>query len=175
VLLYLANTLATLFDVVRVRGRVLKRGPFPFYPDVQREVDRLAFSGVLSIDHVEFGPKGHLSAHYGMGEEGLRIRDHLLQNSPEAMRTSRLFGELVSACFGKFLATETAIGRVDANYGSSAVLENEVVDFAEWQDENKNMALAAHLIAQLRALQPHADRDGVRLYCDYLDQALAAV
>ena len=65
VLLYLANTMAQLFDVTRVRGRVLKRGAYPFYPDVQRELDRLAFNGVLKIERVDFGPKGHLSAHYG--------------------------------------------------------------------------------------------------------------
>ncbi|MDP1109020.1 hypothetical protein, partial [Klebsiella pneumoniae] len=42
VILYLANTLAELFGVTRVRGRVLKRGAYPFFPDVQREIDRLA-------------------------------------------------------------------------------------------------------------------------------------
>lgn len=173
VLLYLANTLAPLFNVARVRGRVLKRGPFPFYPDVQREVDRLAFAGVLSIERVDFGPKGHLAAHYGLAASAQQIRSQLLEVSPEARRTARLFSELVAACFGKFLVSQAAIGPVDANYGNTDVVENEVVDFSEWQDENKNMEVARYLMAQLKALQPHADRDGVRLYCDYLDQALA--
>ncbi|MBX3587769.1 MAG: hypothetical protein KF796_14125 [Ramlibacter sp.] len=174
VLLYLANTLAPLFNVTRVRGRVLKRGPFPFYPDVQREIDRLAFSGVLKIERVDFGPKGHLAAHYDLAPSARELQHRLLAASAEARRTSRLFSELVAACFGKFLASQSAIGPVDANYGNTDIVENEVVDFSEWQDENKNMEVARYLMAQLKALQPHVERDGVRLYCDYLDQAMAA-
>jgi hypothetical protein len=173
VALYLANTLASLFNVGRVRGRVLKRGAYPFYPDVQREIDQLAFSGVLAIDHVDFGARGHMTAHYQLGRLGASIHQSLLQQSPEASRTARLFRELVSACFGKFLDENAAIGPVDANYGSNLVLEGEVVDFSEWTDENKNMAVAQYLIDRLRAMRPHVERDGVRLYCDYLDKALA--
>jgi len=173
VLLYLANTLAPLFEVIRVRGRILKRGAYPFYPDVQRELDRLAFSGVLSIERVDFGSRGHLAAHYGLGPRGSAVCAALLAQSKEAERTARLFRELVVACFGKFLGTQTAIGFIDANYGDDNVMEGEVVDFSEWQDENKNMEVASYLLDKMRALRPHADRDGMRLYCDYLDQALA--
>ena len=172
VVLYLANTLAQLFNVMRVRGRVLKRGAYPFYPDVQRELDRMAFNGVLAIESVDFGPRGHLSAHYGLGPDGPAICQSLLAHSAEAQRTARLFRELISACFGRFLGTSTAIGPIDANYGSSDVLEGEVVDFSEWTDENKNLEVARYLIEKLRSLHPHVERDGVRLYCDYLDQAL---
>lgn len=173
VLLYLANTLAPFFDVARVRGRVLKRGTYPFYPDVQREFDRMAFAGILSIEQVDFGPKGVMTAHYSATDAGMAIRQLLLAQSLEADRTARLFRELVSACFGKFLGTNAEIGAVDANYGSRDVMEGQVVDFSEWQDENKNAAVARYLIEELRAMQPRVDRDGVRLYCDYLDQALA--
>jgi len=173
VLLYLANTLAPLFEVVRVRGRILKRGPYPFYPDVQRELDRLAFSGILTIERVDFGPRGHLAAHYGLGPHGSSACTALLTQSKEAERTARMFRELVTACFGKFLGTQTAIGPIDANYGDDDVLDGEVVDFSEWQDENKNMEVARYLVDKMRALRPHADRDGMRLYCDYLDHALA--
>lgn len=173
VLLYLANTLSPLYEVERVRGRVLKRGAYPFYPDVQRLVDQLAFAGVLAIDHVEFGPKGHLAAHYALGTDGADLRDRVIASSLEAQRTAHLFRELTSACFGKFLGTRTAIGPVDANYGNSDTVENEVIDFDEWQvDNNKNLAVAKYLIEQLRAMQPNAHRDGIRLYCDYLDRAM---
>lgn len=172
VTLYLANTLAALFSVNRVRGRVLKRGAFPFYPDVQREIDRLAFSGVLEVEHVDFGAKGQMIAHYALGSEGAAIHRALLSHSPEAMRTARLFRELISACFGKFLVMNAAIGPIDANYGSNLVLEGEVVDFSEWTDENKNLEVAQYLIDRLKAMRPDAERDGVRLYCNYLDKAL---
>jgi len=174
VTLYLANTLASLFHVHRVRGRVLKRGEFPFYPDVQREIDQLAFNGVLKIDHVDFGAKGHMTPHLGLGPKGLEIYRMLLDVSPDASRVARLFRELVSACFGKFLAANAAIGPIDANYGNNFVLEGEVVDFSEWSDENKNMEVAQYLLNRLKAMRPHADRDGVRLYCDYLDKALVS-
>ncbi len=173
VLLYLANTLAPLFEVVRVRGRILKRGKYPFYPDVQPELDRLAFSGILFIERVDFAQRGHLAAHYALGSLGEAVYEELLAHSKEAERTARLFRELVSTCFGKFLGTETAIGPIDANYGSNEVLDGEVVDFSEWHDENKNLQVAHYLIEQLRALRPHVKRDGVKLYCDYLDKALA--
>ncbi|HEF4772327.1 MULTISPECIES: hypothetical protein [Burkholderia] len=172
VVLYLANTLADLFDVTRVRGRVLKHGPFPFFPDVQREIDRLAFAGVLSIERVDFGSKNRLTAHYSLGATGRQIYSNLL-NHAEAKRTARLFRELVSACFGRFLANRADIGPIDANYGNATVIDGEVVDFAEWTDENKNIEVAHHLIDRLRALRPDAERDGVRLYCDYLDKAMA--
>lgn len=173
VMLYLANTLADLFDVTRVRGRVLKRGPFPFYPDVQREIDRLAFTGVLTIEQVNFGPKGHLNAHYALGHRGRGIYQALLSHTQETHRTSRLFRELVSACFGRFLGSTADIGSIDANYGNASVIEGEVVDFSEWTDENKNIELARYLIDKLRRLRPDVERDGVRLYCDYLDKAMA--
>ena len=172
VLLYLANTLCSLYAVERVRGRVLKRGAFPFYPDVQRLIDQLAFAGVLSIARVDFGPKGHLAAHYELGPSGVQLREDLIASSSEAGRTAHLFRELTSACFGKFLGTKSAIGPVDANYGDSDALENEVVDFDEWQADNKNLTVAKFLIEQLRAMQPNAQRDGIRLYCDYLDKAM---
>jgi len=175
VILYLANTLADLFGVTRVRGRVLKRGAYPFFPDVQREIDRLAFSGVLKIEHVDFGAKNHLAAHYAVGPYGAQIFEQLLDRSPEAQRTARLLRELVCACFGRFLAARADIGSIDANYGDANVLEGEVVDFSEWSTENNNMKLARHLIDRFRALRPDAQRDGVRLYCDYLDKAMAMI
>ncbi|OWQ98079.1 hypothetical protein CDO81_26930 [Roseateles puraquae] len=173
VILYLANTLADLFDVTRVRGRVLKRGDYPFFPDVQREVDRLAFAGVLVIEHVEFGAKGRMAAEYGLGSQGAAICDAMLMHSAEARRTARLLRELVSACFGKFMGARADIGRVDANYGDATVAPGEVVDFSEWSHENKNVEVARYLIDHLRQLRPDVQRDGVRLYCDYLDRAMA--
>lgn len=173
VILYLANTLADIFNVTRVRGRVLKYGPFPFFPDVQREIDRLAFSGVLTVERVDFGPKGHLAAHYALGSCGHDVYASLVTNSKEAQRTARLFRELVTACFGRFLRSRADIGPIDANYGNAAVVEGEVVDFSEWKDDNKNIELARYLIDRLRILRPDAERDGIRLYCDYLDKAMA--
>jgi hypothetical protein len=173
VILYLANTLADLYGVTRVRGRVLKRGAYPFFPDVQREVDRLAFAGVLTIEKVDFGTKGHLAAHYALGERGAQISQAIVSHSAEARRTAPLFRELVCACFGSFLYERADIGAIDANYGDALVLEGEVVDFSEWSTDNKNMGLARLLIDKLRALRPDAQRDGVRLYCDYLDKAIA--
>lgn len=173
VILYLANTLAGLFGVTRVRGRVLKRGAYPFFPDVQREVDQLAFCGVLQIENVDFGSKGHMSAQYKIGPQGKSISQALTSHLPEAMRTANLMRELVCACFGRFLVDSSDIGKVDANYGDSNILEGEVVDFSEWRDENKNMEVASHLIDRLRSLRPNARRDGVRMYCDYLDRAMA--
>lgn len=172
VILYLANTLADLYGVTRVRGRVLKRGAYPFFPDVQRDIDRLAFAGVLKIEQVDFGAKGHLSAHYALGPKGAGIGAAMTGHSEEARRTAHLFRELVCACFGRFLADRADIGGIDANYGDSHVLDGEVVDFSEWSTDNKNMGLARLLIDRLRALRPDAQRDGVRLYCDYLDKAL---
>lgn len=173
VILYLANTLADLYGVTRVRGRVLKRGAYPFFPDVQREVDRLAFAGVLTIEQVDFGAKGHLTAHYTLGQRGVQISQAIISHSPEAQRTAQLLRELVCACFGSFLYERADIGAIDANYGDALVLDGEVVDFSEWSTDNKNMGLAHLLIDKLRALRPDAKRDGVRLYCDYLDKAMA--
>lgn len=173
VLLYLANTLASLFELDRIRGRVLKRGVYPFFPDVQAEIDRMAFSGVLAIERVDFGPKGHLAAHYNVGNIGAPLYEHLIRESSDARRISRLFRELVTACFGKFLGANGAIGPVDANYANGSVMEGEVVDFSEWKDANENLQVANYLIEQLKALRPNAERDGVRLYCEYLDKALA--
>lgn len=173
VILYLANTLADLYGVTRVRGRVLKRGAYPFFPDVQREIDRLAFAGVLTIEEVEFGAKGHLAAHYALGERGAKISQAVLIHSMEAQRTAELFREIVCACFGRFLYERADIGAIDANYGDSLVLDGEVVDFSEWRSDNKNLGLARLLMDRLRSLRPNAQRDGVRLYCDYLDKALA--
>lgn len=175
VILYLANTLADLFDVARIRGRVLKRGDYPFFPDVQREIDRLAFAGVLVIEHVDFGTKGRMAAHYGLGPLGAEICKAMLAHSPEAQRTARLLRELVSACFGRFLTQRSDIGAVDANYGNATVAPGEVVDFSEWTTDNKNMQVARYLIDHLRQLRPDAQRDGVRLYCDYLDRAMTEV
>lgn len=175
VILYLANTLADLFGVTRVRGRVLKRGDYPFFPDVQREIDRLAFAGVLTIENVKFGAKGRMAAQYGLGPLGAEICKSMIAHSPEAQRTARLLRELMSACFGRFLNARADIGPVDANYGNAAVAPGEVVDFSEWTTDNKNMEVAKYLIDHLRKLRPDVQRDGVRLYCEYLDRAMAEV
>ena len=172
VVLYLANTLAPFFGVMRIRGRVLKRGSAPFYPDVQPELDRLAYSGVLTVKKVEFGPRGICVASYGLGPQGSLLAEKL-RALPEAQRTARLFNELLSVCFGGFLMRNVDIGSVDANYASNNLVDGQVVDFSEWADDNKNVAAAQYLLVQLRALSPDLDRDGVRLYCGYLEEALS--
>lgn len=173
VLLYLANTLAPLLKITAARGRVLKRGNYPFYPDVQHEVDVLSYSGILIVERVQYGRRGHLAAEYGLGRMGAHTLELLLAADPEMERLARLFRELLSACFGKFLATQVDIGPIDANYGNDSILPGEVVDFSEWTSENQNLAVARYLLNELRALHPRAERDGIRLYCDYLDEALA--
>jgi len=125
------------------------------------------------IERVEFGAKGHLAAHYALSELGAQIGLAIVSHSAEAQRTAQLLRELVCACFGRFLYERADIGAIDANYGDALVLDGEVVDFSEWSRDNKNLGLAHLLIDKLRALRPDAQRDGVRLYCDYLDKALA--
>lgn len=174
VLLYLANTLAPFFQVMRIRGRVLKKGSAPFYPDVQPDIDRLAYSGILAIEKVEFGPRGASVPYYVLGSRGRALALQLRELSPEAGRTSRLFDELISVCLGGFLVRKVDIGPIDANYGDDIILDGEVVDFAEWVDENKNMDAARYLLQELRDLRPDLERDGIRLYCDYLGEALSA-
>ncbi|BBH15054.1 hypothetical protein [Chromobacterium haemolyticum] len=173
VLLYLANTLASYYSVDPIRGRVLKRGNFPFYPDIQREIDRLAFCGVLSIDKVDYGSRGNISARYSMGMFGEDYLEKLKNSSNEMLLVSRLFEELIGACVDRFLSVQVAIGPIDANYGANEVLEGEVVDFSEWKNENKNRIVADYILSRIAEIRPDARRDGVQLYCGYLDEALA--
>lgn len=173
--LYLANTLAELFGLSSVRGRILKHGSSPFFPDIQRLIDYLAFSGVLSINKVDYGPKGYLSAHYSLGKSGREIYDSLLTHSDDARRTANLFRELIPACSNQVLAMRSDIGPIDANYGNDAVQEGEIVDFDEWSRDNNNMKLTNYLVDEIKALRPNKERDGVRLYCNYLSTAMELI
>lgn len=172
VLLYLANTLATFFDVTPIRGRVLKRGSLPFYPDIQTEIDRLAFCGVLKIEQVVYGPKNYLAAFYNLGPSGKSIVVNF-SSDKEIQKLVRLFEELVSASANRFKTSRVEIGKIDANYADNTISEGEVVDFSEWKNVNHNQAVAKYMLEHLAKLSPNFQRDGVRLYCDYLDEALA--
>src|SRR5260221_11854995 len=58
---YLSNVLSPVWEMLPLDGKVLKRGLGPFYPILQRDLDRLVGIGIVLISHVAhvFGEDRH--------------------------------------------------------------------------------------------------------------------
>ncbi len=144
---YLANVLSPVWEMPSVDGSVLKRRGGPFYPDLQRDLDRLVGIGMVQVQdlrHIRLDDDDHyrLEGSYRLNQGHAKPILTFLDTLPDEAAAARFVRELVLALSA--LSDEEidrAIGE-DATYANPNIGDNNVIDFAEWIDTNYSAAAA---------------------------------
>lgn len=139
-LAYLSNVLAPVWNLQTMEGKLLKRRGGPFYPDFQRDLDRMVGGGIVTITRVAHvvTEKGRwrLEGSYQLNESfAERIVLELLMFSDERS-TLAFIQELMFAASSLTDSELDAAVSEDATYMDPNVDIGSVIDFAEWQNRN---------------------------------------
>jgi hypothetical protein len=175
---FLANVLAPVWDMPALDGKILKRRGGPFYPALQRDLDRMVGRGMVCVSQV-----AHIRS--SDGKWRLEGRYSLNRNmSADALAyLQQLPGEDQFASFATELAyalsalgddeLETALVE-DATYCDPTVSANNVLDFEEWVRRNPSTN-AANYFSRLMPEGTHATPgEKLHLYVRHLRRRIHA-
>jgi hypothetical protein len=176
-LVYLANAMSPVYDLLTPDGYVLKYKRGPFFPEVQWDIDRLAVQGLAAARDLR-RKKDDLGwwfeAHYSLTNAGMAAVDHALRLE-EAGRKAAFLREVVRA-FAAILRDETA--GLGSSQADAAMLEDVAFTRADaegpidFRTASENLtALAAGAIARRVGEDRSVGRRAeVHLYFRYLEQ-----
>lgn len=173
-LAYLANVLAPVFDLPPLDAVLLKRKSGPYYPELQRTIDRLVGHGLVEA----------LEPHYELDEMEQRYRMVASYRLCRAVATPALeryraiceseshFLDELAAAYSALTDDEQGYAALgDARYGDASVDENNVIDFGQWASAGQNFSRnAAMSFAFGHNLLP-AER--LYMYLDHLQHKVA--
>lgn len=143
---FLSNVLAPVWDMPALDGKILKRKGGPFYPELQRDLDRMVGVGMVlitNVDHVRdpegrWRLEGRYQLNYAMSELAISYLLHL----PDERRFASFAGELAYA-LSALSESDLEWALVDdATYSDPGVSENNVLDFDEWARRNPSVNAA---------------------------------
>lgn len=137
---YLSNTLAPVWDLQPLEGKVLKRRGGPFYPNLQHDLDRLVGMGVviiLGLSHkLDEDDRWRLEGSYQLNRD---LAQGILDRLQDFETEQRMSGFLQELLFALSTLSDTDFDNAmmeDATYSNPLVDVGNVVDFAEWQKKN---------------------------------------
>ncbi len=137
---FLSNVLAPVWDMPAFDGKILKRKGGPFYPALQRDLDRMVGLGMVLITQVahvrEADGKWRLEGRYRLNRQlSTRAVDYLLDLPDEGRFAS--FATEIAYALSALGEEELERALVeDATYSDPSVSENNVLDFGEWKRRN---------------------------------------
>lgn len=145
---YLSNVLAPVWNMPVLDGRVLKRRGGPFYPDLQRDLDRLVGQGVAVISGVchvqDESGRWRLEGAYRLNRVFANPIVEAVNGFLEEARLLSFIGELAFALSS--LSDEELDGAVgeDATYSDPMITVDNVIDidFAERRSRNYSANVA---------------------------------
>lgn len=166
-LVYLANTLAPVYELLVPDGYILKYRRGPFFPAVHYDIGRLVAQGLVrATDSAPIKDElGYwISANYSLPKAGMRIVDEAF--SIETVRPKALYLREVALAFaGLDVSDRDNAALVDVNY--DAVAENTAVSFGDGED---NLAPAASEVVS-SPIDLSVRRLRLSRYLQYLEQA----
>ena len=174
---YLANVLAPVWQLNAHDGKLLKRRGGPFYPAMQKDLDRLTGMGVVHLtrlSHEEEAPgQWRLEGSYALNYDfAAPILNCLQTISRDERLTLAYIRELLLALSS--LGDDdldTAI-QEDATYSDPLVTEGNVIDFAEWSDRNRTKSAAEHFKDILPSGDNTTPGEKLHLYVAHLHRRL---
>ena len=150
---YLVNVLSPVWDLPSVRvsglrksGSVLKRKEGPFYPQLQRDLDRLVGMGVAHAEELRYErlDAGHfrLEGSYRVDSDRARPILSKVYSFKEEAHLARFIRELVLALSALSDDEIDEAVTEDATYTDPVIGLGNVVDFGEWGSKNYSAAAA---------------------------------
>jgi hypothetical protein len=171
-LAYLSNVLAPVWDMLPLDGKVLKRHGGPFYPVLQRDLDRLVGTGVVIISglaHVrDEEERWRLEGKYRLNR---KFADRILNYLARFAEESRLRNFLYELAFALSALSNEDLDRAmteDATYSDPIVDIGNVVDFAEWQQRNYSANAARYFDSLLPGGARATPGEKLHLYVRHL-------
>lgn len=175
-LAYYSNVLSPVWELPPLDGKILKRHGGPFYPSLQRQVDHLVGSGVLSIHGVDHATdeegKWRLVGSYS---PNARFADRILAaaSSIREMHSVRTFiQEIAYALASLDLAEVSGTADEDAAYSDPLVEAGNVVDFGEWRDVNYSSRSADYLAGLMPSGNWTTPGEKLHMYVRHMHQRL---
>lgn len=174
---YLVNVLAPVWELAAHDGKLLKRRGGPFYPALQKDLDRLTGMGLVHLTrvrHEEEAPgRWRLEGSYELNYSfATPILDCLRTISEDERLTHAYIGELLLALSSLSDNDLDTAMREDATYSDPQVTEGNIIDFAEWRDTNWSASAAK----RFSEILPSGDRttpgEKLHLYVAHLHRRL---
>jgi len=177
---YLANVLSPVWDMPSVDGSVLKRRGGPFYPDLQRDLDRLVGLGVVRVAelrHVRLGDDDHyrLEGSYRLNPELSEPIVAHLNTIPDEAIAAAFLRELVLALSA---LSDEEIDRAiteDATYANPQISQDNVIDFGDWTHANFSASAAEKVGSLVPTGAVVSPSEKVHLYVRHLWRRLQRV
>jgi hypothetical protein len=175
-LVFLANSLAPIYDDTGIETRVIKHEHGPFYPDAQWDLDRMVGQGLLAISDVRFsqtGTRWWLDAAYlptASGREAFaRCRE-----LPLLKRSTRFLIELTNAFASLSKDTRDRAALEDAIYAIPGRPNLSALVFENSEDNYSAMTANAfdELVGDEVYLSP---KERLQLYFGYLGQRVETI
>ena len=166
-LVYLANALAPVYDLLVPDGYILKYRRGPFFPTVHWDIGRLAAQGLVNVQNsraVKDDLGYWISADYNLSRSGMNVVDAAME--VETVGPKGLYLREISLAFAALEgATRDATALVDINYDPA--VEETAVNFGD--DGNNLSPIAAESLVEegpltIRRLRLHR-------YFQYLEKA----
>lgn len=142
-LVYLANTLAPVYDLLVPDGYILKYRRGPFFPAVHKDVGRLVAQGLVTASklrpiHDDLGY--WISADYTLSSRGMHVVDEAIR--VETVGPKAVYLREVALAFANLDGEDRdEAALLDVNY--DAVSENEAVSFGEGAENLSPLAAKA--------------------------------
>jgi hypothetical protein len=175
---YLANVLAPVWDMPALDGKILKRKGGPFYPDLQRDIDRMVGKGMVlvrGVHHVR-GPddRWRVEGSYGLNRQmSQRALEYLFERRDE--RLVALFVQEVAYALSALNDAELDRALIeDATYSDPSFSEDNVLDFDEWTSRNPSANAAAYFDRFLPRGTKATPGERLHLYVRHLHRRMHA-
>ncbi len=168
-LVFLANSLAAIYDDQGVETRVIKHSHGPFYPDAQWDLDRMVGQGLLKIDDIEFKDndgRWWMDANYRPTPLGEQVYLQCRQD-PMLGRSYRFLVELTSAFASLATNAQDTAPIFDAIYGAPGKADWTPLVFEQAQDNFTALTASAFDGLMGPAFQL-SSKERLQLYFTYL-------
>ena len=155
---YLSNVLAPVWNSRVFDGRILKRRSGPFYPDLQRDLDCLVGLGLVMISdlgHIkdkdnQWRLDGAFSLNHELAGEVLMA----ISEFPQHQENRAFLVEVAYAVSALSGSEFDSLPSEDPTYSDSNVAYENVVDFAEWRQQNYSANSAQYFTSVLGQATP---------------------
>jgi len=134
---YLCDILSPVWGLTPFDRRILKTGRPPFYPDLQREVDRMVAMGLFDVSDLSYrkAPDGSMifQARYALrfaSPHGRQLREALDADS-EAAASQAYLDELARALATLRDDDIASAASEDATYDDPSISSGDVIDFGD--------------------------------------------
>ena len=177
-LAFLADILSPIYEFAPVKGRILKRREYPYFPDLQWEIDRLIGLHLVVPSDLSavIEPAGaHVNAALSLERHRTKPLLALVHSDQAFLRQRSYFRELAGALSNIADTELDAATRSDVTWGAGH--KGSLIDYAEWRAQNYS-AMSADRIEEIATqafgqegakLSPGAK---VSLYVQYLRRAV---